>query len=106
MDSFYAKAMVDELIGPIFTDVAKIDLEAHLPRLYAFWEMLVLGIPGYSGQPYPAHIPLGLKKEHFDRWLKLFTETLEENFKGMNAELTLQKTKNIAALFLHKLGEE
>ena len=84
IDEFYSKAMEDDLLGPVFKDVAKINLEEHLPHLYAFWEMLILGNPGYTRQPYPAHIRLGLQPEHFERWLKLFGETIHENFKGMN----------------------
>lgn len=31
VDTFYQKILQDDLIGYVFTDVAKIDLEEHLP---------------------------------------------------------------------------
>ncbi len=106
IDEFYAKALKDELLGPIFIEVAHIDLPHHLPILYSFWEMIILGKQGYTGQPYPKHIPLGINSTHFERWLMLFEQTIHENFHGLNAELTLQKAKNIGRLFSHKLQEE
>jgi hemoglobin len=104
VDLFYVKALKDPLIGPVFTEVAAIDLKEHLPQLYAFWEMLILGTAAYSGQPFPKHLNLGLNKYHFERWLLLFTATVHENFIGLNAELAIQKANNIARLFQHKLG--
>jgi len=46
--AFYSRALEDEIIGPIFTDVAKLDLEAHVPVITSFWETLVLGVPTYD----------------------------------------------------------
>ena len=36
--AFYGKAMEDELIGWLFTDVAHLDLEEHVPVITSFWE--------------------------------------------------------------------
>ncbi len=36
MNRFYARAINDETIGYIFTDVAKLDLEHHLPVIGDF----------------------------------------------------------------------
>ena len=36
---FYARAMSDAVIGCIFTDVARLDLENHLPIIGDFWEL-------------------------------------------------------------------
>ena len=41
--AFYERAMADEVIGWLFVDVAKLDLEAHLPRITDFWETVLLG---------------------------------------------------------------
>ena len=46
--SFYEKALIDEQIGFIFTDIAKIDLESHLPHLFDFWENILLKPNGYK----------------------------------------------------------
>ena len=41
--TFYGRALADPIIGWLFTDVAKLDLEAHVPRITSFWETILLG---------------------------------------------------------------
>src|SRR5690348_7628462 len=92
---FYQKALKDDRIGYIFTDVAKLDLGHHLPIITDFWEMLLLGTVNfqakYGRSPMPVHHALNekenLKAEHFARWVKLFCETVDENFAGETANL-------------------
>ena len=43
--TFYTRAFDDPLLGPVFLDVAHLDLEAHLPVMCDFWET-VLFRPG------------------------------------------------------------
>src|SRR5688500_15358355 len=83
VDTFYSKVKDDELIGPIFTDVAQIDWQHHLPKMYDFWTTQLIGPPSYEGRPFPPHMKLSLEREHFQRWLKLFSATVDELFIGM-----------------------
>jgi hemoglobin len=104
MEEFYRKAISDELIGYIFTDVAKLDLEHHLPIIGDFWEMMLFGtvhFPAkYGRSPMQVHHALHqkerLKAEHFGRWVKLFCETVDENFAGATAELAKVRAVSIA----------
>ena len=41
--AFYARALDDTMIGYLFTDVANLDLEAHVPVISDFWETILLG---------------------------------------------------------------
>ena len=82
VNSFYDKVKKDQLIGPIFNDIAQVNWDEHLPKLYNFWEDLLLGSNKYQGRPFPPHIPLNLKMEHFQRWLSLFFLTIDEHFQG------------------------
>ncbi|AGH95555.1 group III truncated hemoglobin [Pseudobdellovibrio exovorus] len=104
VDSFYTKVRADELIGPIFNDVAKVDWDEHLPKLYNFWEDLILGSDNYRGRPFPPHIKLDLKMEHFERWLGLFTQTVDENYSGLKAEEIKARARRIAYNFSINLG--
>jgi hemoglobin len=103
VDSFYAKVRKDELIGPIFTEEAKVDWDEHLPKLYNFWEDLLFGTENYNGRPFPPHMKFNLKIEHFERWLKLFVETIDENFSGMKAEEMKARALRIAQNFLRNI---
>jgi hemoglobin len=86
--AFYGKAMADERIGWIFTDVAHLDLEEHIPVIASFWATNLLGAKSYSGGAFGPHARLhekvagGLRKEHFERWLVLWCQTVDELFDG------------------------
>ena len=104
VDSFYEKVKCDQLIGPIFNDIARVDWNEHLPKLYNFWEDLLFGIDNYNGRPFPPHMKLDLKPEHFDRWLGLFCETVDEKFTGFKAEEIKTRAHRIAKNFAINLN--
>ncbi|MEO6739717.1 MAG: group III truncated hemoglobin, partial [Chthoniobacteraceae bacterium] len=85
------------LLGFIFNDVAKTDWAAHLPKMYAFWETMIFRSGGFVGNPLAAHarlVPLTtMGRPQFDRWLAIFTATVDKLFVGENAE----RIKNTAA---------
>ena len=90
VNTFYEKVRSDDLLGFIFDDVAKIDWAAHLPKMYAFWETVIFRRASYVGNPLAAHarlVPLTeMGRPQFDRWLAVFTATVDELFSGENAE--------------------
>ena len=103
MRAFYARALADDVIGYIFTDVAKLDLEHHLPIIGDFWESLLFGTPAYSKHgrnPLLVHRELHEKSEltaeHFQRWLEMFVATIDEMFSGERAEYLKQRAAAIA----------
>jgi hemoglobin len=104
VNSFYDKVKQDELIGPVFNDTAKVNWDEHLPKLYNFWEDLLLGTNNYPGRPFPPHVHLNLKMEHFERWLTLFFKTIDENFTGLKAEEAKARALRIAKNFSVNLG--
>lgn len=103
LDAFYAKVRVDPLIGPKFNEVAKVDWEEHLPKIYNFWDTLLFGAENYRGRPFPPHVPLDLEPEHFQRWLQLFFETVDERHQGFKADEAKTRAFNIGRNFLANL---
>jgi hemoglobin len=101
--AFYGKAMRDPVIGWLFTDVARLDLEAHVPQIASFWETVLLGTKSYSGTPFEPHARLhakaNLRAGHFGRWLALWIETVDELFAGERAELAKAHAQRVAAAF-------
>jgi len=89
VDRFYEKVVQDKTLGFIFTDIAKVDWETHLPKMYAFWQTVLFRDGGFRGDPIGKHarlVPLTrMGREQFDRWLELFEETVDELFSGENA---------------------
>src|SRR3954447_25201555 len=91
MQEFYKKVMRDDMIGFIFTDVARLDLLHHLPIITDFWENVLLNTGVYTRNAMTPHFILNekvnLQPQHFERWLFLFNETIKENFSGKRADL-------------------
>lgn len=104
VDEFYEQVRADALLNPIFADVAKVDWAHHLPKMYAFWNGMILGKPGYSGRPFPAHAVLPVQKVHFERWLGLFQATVEKHFAGEGAERAKNAAASIAHTFAMRMG--
>ena len=103
VDSFYAAARQDDLLGPIFNTIIGDDWSHHLPTMYSFWSMVIFAEAGYSGNPVKKHVDadkrMPMNKEHFDRWLELWTATVDHLFAGEHAEIA----KNKAALMANMI---
>ena len=107
IDAFYIKVRADDRIGYLFNDVANVNWEHHLPRMYDFWESILFQAGGYKGNPIPAHMKLNeqspLLAEHFQRWVGLFKETVDELFEGEKAEVAKQRAMSIATIIQIKV---
>jgi hemoglobin len=107
---FYDKVRNDDIIGFIFNDIARVNWDRHLPVMYDFWETLLLDAATYKKNAMEVHYSLNrvfpLEQKHFDRWLLLFDETVEELFSGETASLARKKAKSIAALMQFKMKQE
>lgn len=108
LKAFYRKAFQDELIGRFFLDVVPLDLTTHIPVITDFWESVIFGKHNYRKNVMQIHQHIhqlsSIKKEHLDRWVKIFTETVDEFFEGNNAELMKQRGRSIATLMDLKLN--
>lgn len=111
VDQFYSRVLKDPLLRPIFIDIAGIQLEEHLPILYDFWESVLLQTHNYRRDTMAKHLELNRKfpltKAHFDRWLALLNETIDELFEGQKADLAKVRALSIATMMQIKIaGEE
>jgi hemoglobin len=105
--AFYGRALTDPIIGFIFVDVAKLDLEAHVPRIASFWETILLGAQSYGGGAFRPHAVINaqvrLRAGHFERWLWLWHTTVDELFAGERAELAKSHADRVARAFHTRL---
>ena len=104
---FYSDVAQDDLLGPMFNDVARVDWSEHLPKLTAFWCRALLGRAGYQGNPFRAHALVHAKRSftpaHFERWLMLFDETLALGWIGPNTDRSRQLASTVAGVHSHQL---
>ncbi|HTU96779.1 MAG TPA: group III truncated hemoglobin [Solirubrobacteraceae bacterium] len=105
--AFYGRALTDPVIGFIFVDVAKLDLEAHVPKIASFWETILLGAQSYAGGAFRPHALINaqvrLRGGHFERWLWLWRMTVDELFAGERAELAKAHAERVARAFHARL---
>lgn len=103
VDTFYSKVQKDEFIGPIFNEKIGDRWPEHLEKMYRFWQTILLEVHSYSGSPFPPHKQLPVTKEHFDRWMEIFTKTTDSLFAGPLAEEAKLRAKNMAEMFHYKI---
>lgn len=108
--AFYERVKTDATIGIIFTRVVQMDWAHHIPLIVNFWESILLDNPVYSRNAMSVHYDLNkkypLEKKHFDAWLQLFNETLDELFSGPVTELAKKRAAGIASLMLFKMRSD
>lgn len=101
---FYGKVRQDELLGPVFEAKIGNNWDAHLDRMYRFWQTVLLEEgKTYFGNPFMKHAPLPIFKDHFARWLALWHETLEGRFSGPKTEEAILRAEKMAYIFMVKL---
>ena len=103
VDSFYTKVRENELLAPIFNKRIGDRWLAHLEKMYKFWQTVLLKEHTYFGSPFPPHALLPVSKEHFDQWLSLFYETIDENFTGEKADEAKWRAARMAEMFQYKI---
>jgi hemoglobin len=98
VNSFYTKVRNDALLDAIFAPVIKNNWDVHLKKMVDFWSTLLLYTRKYNGDPLPKHMPFNISKQHFDRWLQLFNETVDELFEGIIAENAKKRASSIGRI--------
>ena len=103
VDSFYDKIREDDLLKDIFNNIIQDRWPEHLEKMYRFWQTVLLGDHTYFGSPFVPHAKLPVEKRHFDRWMKLFVETVDTYFVGEKAERAKWQGDRMAEMFLSKI---
>lgn len=103
VNTFYDRVLKDELLSLHF---AGIELAHHIPRIAAFWALILVDKEGYKGNVFDRHAHLNINNTHFDRWVALFTQTVDELFIGEKAELAKQRAKLLQYTFVSKLEQQ
>ena len=101
LEIFYSRAQADPVIGEKF---AHLDMSNHIQTIADFWHTVLFGSQTYQGDPFGKHLSLKLQRAHFDRWLTLFTSTIDEMFAGPIANEAKHRAGTIAKVFQYKLG--
>lgn len=109
VERFYERLLADEQLAPIFLDVAKIDLDVHLPHIVDYWCKLLLGEKDYQRHTMDIHRRLHelrpLREGDFERWVGHFQQTVDAHFTGEKADRAKRLAATIAANMLENLPD-
>ncbi len=103
VDTFYNKVRSDGFIGPIFNERIQDRWPQHLEKMYTFWQTVLLGEHTYFGSPFPPHANLPVSHQHFEKWMELFTKTIDELFSGEKANDAKWRAGKMTELFESKI---
>ncbi|UXX79037.1 group III truncated hemoglobin [Reichenbachiella carrageenanivorans] len=103
VNSFYAKVRKDDVLADIFNARIGNRWPEHLEKMYRFWQTVLLEEHTYFGSPFLPHANLPIAAEHFDRWIQLFFQTIDEEFHGEKAERAKWQGQRMAEMFLSKI---
>ena len=103
VNNFYGRIREDDLLGPIFNGIIQDRWPEHLEKMYRFWQTVLLDQHTYYGSPFPPHAKLPVKKEHFDHWVGLFSQTVDELFEGEKADRAKWQGSRMAEMFQFKI---
>ena len=103
VNSFSAKIREDEQLKDIFNNKIQDRWPEHLEKMYRFWQTVLLDEHTYYGSPFVPHAQLPVVKEHFNRWIEVFYETVDEYFFGEKAEKAKWQGARMAEMFHMKI---
>lgn len=106
VESFYGRVQDNKRLNYIFSDVAKVNWDHHLPKMVDFWSNLIFQTGRYKGKPFRQHLPLPLEEKDFYLWYSLFEVTVDNHFIGKRAEYAKEMASKIAASFSLRMKME
>lgn len=110
VNNFYETIKTDSEIGYLFTEVALVNWEKHLPIMYDFWENILFHTGNFDGNPMMKHRLLHQKSKlteaHFNHWIKLWQQTVDTSFEGKIADEIKIRAINIAKAMMYKVLSE
>jgi len=104
---FYREIVFDDLLGPVFSEVVEVDWSTHIPTLIDYWCRVLLGQPRYHGFILGPHQHVhdleAFRPELFDRWYRLFVESVDKGWEGPIAEQAKAHAARMAATLARRL---
>jgi hemoglobin len=105
VNRFYTKVREDEMLAPVFNERIQYRWPQHLEKMYRFWQTVLLDEHTYYGAPFPPHAKLPVEHAHFERWVALFNQSVDELFGGVKAEEAKWRGQKMARMFEIKIGQ-
>lgn len=96
---FYREVVNDDLLGPVFEEVAEVDWAEHIPKLVDYWCNILLGEGHRLGSIMPSHRDLHaiapVRVDHCDRWFDLWEGSVRASWHGPIADHAIAHAGNL-----------
>lgn len=107
IDTFYDGVLNDPIMRPVFEESLP-HWEHHKKRVVGFWENWLFQSGTYDGgmmwKHSARHATQPMTKERFERWLAYWITTVDQLFKGKNAEFVKSKALEIGNVLHNRLN--
>ena len=98
---FYREIVFDELLEPIFGEVAEVDWVDHIPKLIDYWCWILFGTDPYPGAVTRTHRRVHEKRPltgaHCDRWFALWVASVDSRWAGPHADHAKRHAQTLMA---------
>ncbi len=105
--AFYREVVFDELLAPVFGEVAEVDWATHIPKLIDYWCRVLFGDASYDGSILGPHQRVHdiepFRAELFDRWYALWSAAIDRGWSGPNAERARDHAARITGILSRRL---
>ena len=103
VNEFYGKIREDDLLKDIFNNVIQDHWPQHLEKMYRFWQTILLNEHTYNGSPFPPHANMPVDVTHFNLWVQIFHNTVNDLFSGPIADEAKYRGELMASIFNSKI---
>ena len=103
VNAFYDQIRENEVLGPIFNGIIQDRWSQHLEKMYTFWQTILLEEHTYFGSPFPPNAKLPVDVSHFEQWLQLFNQNMDNLFEGTKADEAKWRAAKMAQMFQIKI---
>ena len=105
--AFYREVVFDDVLAPVFGEIAEVDWVVHIPRLIDYWCRVLFGHAGYQGTILASHRHVhdldAFRHEHFDRWYDLWAKSIDSRWSGPSAEQAKHHAARVGASLARQL---
>lgn len=102
IDEFIKRLKKDKILATRLDIYINGRLKIETKTMYSFWNKLLFARGFFKGKPFQ-HIPeVVIEIKHYEKLIKYFKESIDENYSGVNAELAKSRAQSIALFFMNK----
>lgn len=100
VNDFYDKLLTVDELSFYFTKIKSVDMATHKTFMVNFWENILFHTGYYEGNPLEIHKNLNslhkVETDVYKIWIELFNNSVDNLFKGINAEIVKERAKMVA----------